>query len=66
MAEISNTEIAAIYKNEELKKIKEAEADRKKEDAKKAKEVAGSKVSKEASQEVKKIVKEADKKTRRG
>lgn len=62
VAEISNTEIAAIYKNEELKKIKEAEADRKKKDAKKAKEVAGSKVSKEASQEVKKIVKEADKK----
>ena len=61
VAEISNTEIAVIYKEEELKKIKKAEAARR-EDTNKAKEVAGSEVVKEASQEVQKIVKEANKK----
>ena len=58
--EISNTEIAAIYKEEEIEKIEKAKEGE--EDVKKAEEGAESEGVKEANQEVNKILKEAEKK----
>ena len=57
VAEISNTEIAAIYKKEEIKKAKEMEDAL--EDAEEAKEEADREETKEATQEAKQVMKEA-------
>jgi len=57
VAEISNAEVAAIYKKEEIKKDKEVEAAL--EDVKEAKEDADSEEAREATQEAKETLKEA-------